>query len=193
MRKTQLMFIFFTVAILFMIPIENVHGETTKKDIDIATSPHKVLFDINNMNPGDWAIRDLHVQNKGKKDFKYTTSIHFKSGSKQLYNALALNVSDKNGKLYSGVLADFNGLDYRTLAKADKETLTFRIEVPEELGNEFQGLDCKFTIKLYVEGTLGGLLPASATTLPIIGTNILDYIGGFILFLGGSTFYFFKR
>ncbi|RTZ54665.1 LPXTG cell wall anchor domain-containing protein [Bacillus sp. SAJ1] len=183
-----------TVIFIIISPIGKIWAASNTNEIDIATSPHKVLFDVDNLKPGDWATRDLHVQNLGKQDFKYTTSIHFESGSKLFFKALKLKVSDKKGELYSGKLADFNKLDYRKLAKADEETLTFRVDVPTEVGNEYQGLTCKFTIKLYVEGTLGGILPADKSLLSNTGSNVLNAMaGGIILIIGGSSFYLFKR
>ncbi|MBS4173357.1 TasA family protein [Bacillus sp. FJAT-49736] len=190
MKKTICLPIIFLVFFFFNTSA-NVIAASDTNEINIATSPHKVLFDIDNIKPGDWAKRDLIVENKGKQDFKYTASIQLRSGSKQLFNALKLKVSDKDGSLYSGKLANFDRLEYRKLAKADKETLNFQVDFPNDLGNEYQGLKCEFTIKLYVEGTLGGLLPADKNFMQNTGTNLVA--GGIMMILGGGSLYLFKR
>lgn len=180
--------------VLILLPINHVDAQTSENEINIETSPHKILFDVDNMKPGDWAIRDYTIFNKGKQDFEYTASAQFKSGSKKLFKQLEIEISDKNGVLYSGKIKDFDGLDYRKLAKSDEETLTFRVDFPAELGNEYQGLTSKFTIKLYVRGTLGGLLPADGGVLPNTATNMFNFIvGGLILVIGGATMYLYQR
>lgn len=182
------------LVFLVLMSINNVFAASETGEIDIATSPSKILFDVNNMKPGDWSIREYTILNKGKQDFEYTASADLKSGSKKLYKELNLQIQDKNGNVYDGKLANFKRIDYRKLAKADQETLKFRVDFPEELGNEFQGLACEVTIKLYVKGTLGGLLPADGGVLPNTASNVFNYIaGGVIFIIGGVSMYTIYR
>ncbi|MBL5769181.1 hypothetical protein HV454_16305 [Bacillus sporothermodurans] len=74
------------LLVLILLPINHVDAQTSENEINIETSPHKILFDVDNMKPGDWAIRDYTIFNKGKQDFEYTASAQFKSGSKKLFN-----------------------------------------------------------------------------------------------------------
>ncbi|RIW36096.1 LPXTG cell wall anchor domain-containing protein [Bacillus salacetis] len=145
-------------------------------EVDIATTPTKVLFDVDNMKPGDWADRTIKISNKGKQDFTYTMSTHLKSGSKKLYNELTMKVSDAKGELYNGKISDFKGFDGRNLAKTAEEDLNFTVEFPAHLGNEFQGLETEVEFKFYVAGTLGGLLPVDGPKLPETGTNTFVFL-----------------
>ncbi|WP_252183553.1 LPXTG cell wall anchor domain-containing protein [Rossellomorea vietnamensis] len=145
-------------------------------EVDIATTPTKVLFDVDNMKPGDWADRTIKISNNGKQGFTYTMSSHLKSGSKKLYNELIMKVSDSKGELYSGKISDFSGLDSRELAKSATEDLIFTVEFPTHLGNEFQGLTTEVEFKFYVAGTLGGLLPVDGPKLPETGTNTFAFL-----------------
>lgn len=163
---------------------------TTLPEVDISTSPETVLFDVKNMKPGDWATRSITVNNNGKQDFKYVMSTALKSGAKELYNELLFTVKDKNGDLYKGKLADFKGLEQRTLMKSKSEELTFQIDFPPHLGNEFQGLATVVEFKFYVAGTLGGLLPVNGPKLPDTATGMFNLIGAGAIFVIGGVFLF---
>ena len=66
--------------------------------------------------------------------------------------------------------------------------------MPMELGNEFQGLRCEFQFKFYVEGTLGGILPADGPKLPNTGSDMFNILlAGAVLVLTGSTIQFFLK
>ncbi|WML42207.1 TasA family protein [Neobacillus sp. OS1-2] len=160
-------------------------------EIDIATSPEKVLFELSNLKPGDWAERTLTIQNKGKQDFKYLFSSKLKEGSEKFYNSLDLKVSDKNKVLFEGKMQDFSKIEPKFISKNDAEELFFTVKIPDELGNEYQGISCKVEFKFYVEGTLGGVLPADGPKLPETGTNMFNIlVAGVVLVLTGSIFQF---
>ena len=62
----------------------------------------------------------------------------------------------------------------------------FSVKIPKELGNEYQGLYSKVQFKFYVEGTLGGLLPADGPKLPSAGSSMYSILAfGFIFTLIG--------
>lgn len=179
-----------TIFLLFITPLR-VFGATTNSEIDLTTNPGKVLFDLTNMKPGDSVTRNLSIGNNGKQDFNYIASSKFLSGSEIFYNKLDLIVEDKNGPIYQGKLFEFENLSSRLLKSNQSENLTFFIKMPMELGNEFQGLDTEFQIKLYVEGTLGGVLPADGPKLPNTGSDMFNIlVVGAVLVLTGSTFQF---
>ncbi|MDQ1145371.1 LPXTG-motif cell wall-anchored protein [Bacillus sp. SORGH_AS 510] len=181
----------FAFGLIFSSSIIKTSAASKKQEIDIATSPEKILFDITNFKPGDWAERTLEVQNSGKQDFNYLSSSKLKEGSEKFYNELLLKISDENTVLFEGKMKDFNKLDSRFIAKDKSEKLFFMVKVPEELGNEFQGLGCEVQFKFYVEGTLGGTLPVNGPKLPETGTNMFNIIvAGAVLLLTGSILQF---
>ncbi|MGD6871118.1 LPXTG cell wall anchor domain-containing protein [Sutcliffiella horikoshii] len=165
-----------------------------REEIDLMTSPTKILFDISKMVPGDWATRELVITNNGQQDFNYLFSAKLISGSSKMYEALSIVITDASGELYKGKLSDFNKLKPRFLSSSDQETLTFIVEMPYELGNEYQGLECEFEFKFYVEGTLGGALPVD-NRLPVTATEMFNYIliGAIMATFGGMLFFYQKR
>ncbi|KAA0548334.1 cell wall protein [Bacillus sp. BGMRC 2118] len=198
MKSTRLFFLIlcnFLMITLFITSVGTTRAETTQlPEVDISTSPHKVLFNVGNMKPGDWATRTITVNNKGKQDFKYTMSVNMKSGSKKLFDEFMLKVSDKDRELYNGKLADFKGFESRTLYQSKSEDLTFQVDFPSHLGNEFQGLATEVEFKFYVAGTLGGLLPVDGPKLPDTATGMFNIIGaGAILVFGGMILFALDR
>jgi LPXTG-motif cell wall-anchored protein len=165
-------------------------NQVTQKEIDIATSPHKIFFNLSNLKPGDRITKILTVYNNGKQDFSYLFSNNFVTGSEKFYNELLLKVSDSDRVLYQGKLKDFHKLDARGLKNGTEEELVFAVEIPFELGNEFQGVGCEFQFKLYVEGTLGGVLPVDGPKLPNTATGMFNLMAlGAALIIGGFIFY----
>ncbi|MGY3714789.1 LPXTG cell wall anchor domain-containing protein [Sutcliffiella cohnii] len=179
---------------LLLIPFTT-FAETITQDaeVDLYIKPHKELFNLRNVKPGDRAERLLTVGNSGKQNFNYIVSNKFVSGSEKFYNELLLKVFSGKDLLYEGMLHEFSKLDPRKLASKEEEDLTFDIEIPYELGNEFQGLATQFQFNIYVEGTLGGVLPVD-NKLPTTSTGMFNYIiAGLVLVSGGSALYILNR
>jgi LPXTG-motif cell wall-anchored protein len=178
-------------TVIFVPLGSTVAAEQPIKEIDIVTSPDKVLFDVENMKPGDWAERVLEISNSGTQDFGYIISSKLKSGSEKLYNELLLTItSEASNELFKGTLGQFNKLDPRDIKKSESEKLTLRVDFPAELGNEFQGLVTEVEFKIYAEGTLGGLIPAeNGIKLPNTATDTMNFIviGGVLLLMGFVT------
>ena len=193
-KKLLLLCVLVTIFFFCIYPFKNINAEGNVKEIDIATSPHKVFFDISNAKPGDTFTKVLKVENNGTKDFKYLFSNRFLTGSEKIYNALELTVSDESGELYNGKLKDYEKLESRNLKKNTDEKLQLSIYMPYELGNEFQNLSSEFQFKFYVEGTLGGTIPVDGPKLPETGTNMFNIlVAGAVLVLTGSTLQFFLK
>ncbi|WP_102026501.1 LPXTG cell wall anchor domain-containing protein [Salirhabdus sp. Marseille-P4669] len=120
-------------------------GPNSKHEVDIAveTPSGSYLYDVKDMKPGDWMPRTVVVQNNGEKSFDYTTSIHFESGE-DLFEILQLEISDANGELYNGKLADFEELSLRNLQPGTEEEIHFTVTFPSDASNIYQGLETKF-------------------------------------------------
>ncbi|THE15497.1 LPXTG cell wall anchor domain-containing protein [Bacillus timonensis] len=192
----RLLYFIFICTFLFLSQANQVSASPSKnsKVIDIMTTPEKVLFDIENFKPGDWAIRTITIKNTGSEDFNYLTSADRKAGSKKLYEELLLTISNKSGELYKGKLGEFNKIDPRSIASGKQEELNFTVEFPSHLGNEYQGLKTEVELKFYAEGTLGGALPVDGPKLPQTGTDTYNIlIAGIALVLGGSILFFILK
>ncbi|MBH0156588.1 LPXTG cell wall anchor domain-containing protein [Fictibacillus sp. 5RED26] len=139
------------VATVF-IPIGNTGADSSTPEIKIDALPQKVLFDIDDFKPGDWAPRVLTIQNNGNQDFTYNLQSRMKSGSDKLFNVFHLKIEDSSSVIFKGNLKDFEGLDPRPLAAFSEEKLTVTVEFPYVSGNEYQGLDTDVEFVLYADG-----------------------------------------
>jgi LPXTG-motif cell wall-anchored protein len=195
MQNKLLILCVLVICCFFYFSINNATAEVNEKEIDIATSPHKVFFDISKAKPGDTFTKILKIENNGSKNFKYLFSNNFLAGSEKIYNELELTVSDYSGELYKGKLKDYKKLDSRNLKRNSNEEITLSIYLPYDLGNDLQNLICEFQFKFYVEGTLGGTIPVDGPKLPETGTNMFNIlVAGAVLVLTGSTLqYYIKR
>lgn len=181
--------------LFFLFPVMVLSEERDpSKQLDLSTNPGNVMFDLSNMKPGDSINRNLVVSNNGIQDFSYIISNNFKSGDLVFYNQLNLIIENENRVLYDGKLNKFERLDPRILESSRKEYLYFNVKIPVELGNEFQGLESDFQFKIYVEGTLGGVLPVD-NKLPTTGSEMFNLLatGTAILLAGLILFAYVKR
>ncbi|XXM72876.1 TasA family protein [Lysinibacillus sphaericus] len=166
-----------------------------QKDIDISVSPSPVLFNLTNVKPGDSMSRKITVENKGDQDFQYLFTNTFLGGSEKFYNELLLVISKGKESLVEGKVKDFKKMDLRTLESSSSETFEITVEIPYELGNEFQGLSTKFQFNFLVEGSEAAISPVGeGGVLPDTGTDYYLYlIIGSVLFIAGICLYIFTR
>jgi len=182
----------FLIALMLTltVPVSAKEEEESVKEIDIMLTPEKVIFDLDNLKPGDWAERTVTITNSGKKDFNYIVSGKRKSGSELFYRALQLVIKGPSGELFNGYLSEFKKLSPSEIVSGESETLTFIVKVPENLGNAYQGLKTEVEFKFYAEGTMGGVLPIDGPKLPTTATDYFNLLaaggvmvgGGFLLF-----------
>ncbi|MDY0404817.1 hypothetical protein P5G51_004845 [Virgibacillus sp. 179-BFC.A HS] len=75
MTKTMRLCIVFTLVLgLYLFPVSVAmadNGNGTSSEINITLFSKNFLFDVINMKPGDWAPRQITVNNSGSKDFAY--------------------------------------------------------------------------------------------------------------------------
>jgi LPXTG-motif cell wall-anchored protein len=191
MRKLIILLSMFS---LFITPLRT-FGETNSNEIDISTSPNKTFFQLSNLKPGDTYSKEIVINNSGKQDFKYLFASRILTGSNKFYNQLRLKIYHENHIIFEGYLKEFERIKSRLLKSGQTELLTIFVEVPLELGNEYQGMVAtEFEFIFYVEGTLGGILPVNGLNLPETGTNMFNILlTGAVLVLTGSTLQFFIK
>lgn len=152
--KTRILISFMTIAILALVLLPINTQANVNQQLDFDNTSDRYLFNLSNMKPGDLATRNLEIQNPFEDDFIYNPTVHFKGGSKKLYQEFELMIWDEHGdELYTGKLHEFEGFSPRLLASGDKEVLTFEATFPYELGNEYQGLGFEFELRFTIEGT----------------------------------------
>jgi hypothetical protein len=148
MKKMNKKRIVVMLLILFFISGIMNH-KTYANEVDIILIPNeKFLFNISNMKPGDWAERELRVKNGGEKDFNYSIRVDNKQSDRKLFNELNLKVyeGDKSILIFDDKLKNFNGFKPKPLIKGATDSLFFQVEMPYELGNEFQQTSAYFEI-----------------------------------------------
>lgn len=157
MRRIK--FIFISVVIflslimlVILFQVRDTKADESENEVDISTTPADFLFDVKNMKPGDWSTATLKINNEGNLDFNYSISSHKESGDSYLYNQFLVWVSDSDGLLYEGRLSDFVGFPLGTIAAKGSNTLTFKVELPYETGNEAQGKTASVTFALNAVG-----------------------------------------
>lgn len=203
-----------TIAIiltLFIIPVSNTFAEGEQQKNKILTVSNKVLFEISNMKPGDWAERKLTVQNRGENDFTYYSKANYKGGSEKLFNEFLFEASDSKGTLFKGKLKDFEKFQPRFLKAGHQEEIEFRIEFPYELGNEYQGLGFEYELQFFVEGNSSSPVPdntdqrpisqeelasppAQGKILPKTATSMFNLLAvGLILLVFGSALFLYQK
>ncbi|ALC90201.1 hypothetical protein AM500_10705 [Bacillus sp. FJAT-18017] len=198
--KLLLLVTVFVMLLVINSPISQTNAQVSQK-LKIETFPSEKFLDVGMLKPGDKVITTLDVINTGNILFSYKTTASFNGGSKKYYDALHLNIKDQNGKvLYNGSLKDFKGLEPRKLQIFTKEKLIIAVEVPAELGNDYQGLSSEFKFKFFAEDTLDGLIPPDDVPfgpidtplgpikLPVTATEAFNFLAaGLILLTVGLT------
>jgi LPXTG-motif cell wall-anchored protein len=183
------------VCILFFFGISpmNTNAKENEDKIEISLFlPSNDMFDVKNMRPGYGITKTLIIQNSGNVNYDYYMDAHKQSGSDKLFNQLLLSVTTENGELiFKGKLSKFQNIGLRHLDKSRKEKLIFQIELPPEIGNEYQALQTKviyfFIAKYSLNNNSGGVLPRTGETNPW-----LFYISGILITLIGVTRLFLK-
>ncbi|MEG9296067.1 TasA family protein [Mangrovibacillus sp. Mu-81] len=194
MKKYNKIFCILIISMFMFSPDTYQAEENSKeqKEVDISISPSPVLFHLTNVKPGDKISREITISNKGKQDFRYLFSNTFLKGSEKFYNELILEISDGKAILAEGKVKDFKKLDLRALESSSSETLQISIEIPYELGNEFQGLSTEFQFNFLVEGSNGAVTPVDngGGILPDTGTDYYKFLlMGMVLFISGFSLY----
>ncbi|SDK35541.1 TasA family protein [Sediminibacillus albus] len=197
-KKARLAFMIAASLVVFVLIFSSIgyhQSFATANEIDIETLPKDLLFDVHNMKPGDWASRSYTIQNNGSQNMDYYLSAEFKSGSEKLYKALVLQVKEGDQELYTGSLAAFNQLEQRQLKARMEEELTFTVQFPEELGNDYQGLISTFNIIIHAKGVpVTGPQTSDGKGLPNTAAGMFNMLLiGAVLLISGTAAYLYAR
>ncbi|MCG5104016.1 hypothetical protein [Oceanobacillus alkalisoli] len=202
--------VFLLTLCFWTFEVNPVSGNTATKEVSIERYPDEVLFQLENMKPGDAAYRTLAIKNIHNQDITYTMELH-NAGDPTLYDALLLRVMYLDEVIFYGKLKDYEGIVERPLKSHTEETIEFGLEFPQELGNEYQGLNAafhlEFTAKAIIEESVGAATlkgegkpqfsngKGVGFPLPRTATHLFTYllIGLFLLFIGGIIGYSNKR
>ncbi|ENH98407.1 LPXTG-motif cell wall anchor domain-containing protein [Gracilibacillus halophilus YIM-C55.5] len=163
------------------------------------------LFQLENVKPGDWANRKLSLSNVTNHDVHYRMDVQYTDGSKQLYQALKLKITNSNETvLFDDALANLSNQTEQTLRPNSNETFHFQLRFPSELGNEYQGLTTNADIIISAEGnsdTQESSFPLSSDSqipthdnLPDTATFIFRFfLVGTVLFTAGTLLLLYAK
>jgi len=196
MNNTKWLLFCIPVLLIFL-GISVAKADSNEKDYDFTVSPSKSLFNITNFKPGDWAERELTLDNNGTKDLQYEIKMKHPSGEDRLFRQLLLKVENGSQVLFDGKLKDFKGVDAQQLKSGAQDNIKFTVKMPEELGNEYQGTTTQFDLLIYVDGDLTGIVGNgfSGGRLPNTGLNDPFYflLAGTGLITAGTFLLLFKK
>lgn len=210
MKSANMYLILLGVMFLHLLfPIHVMHGEAKEEtDLLMDVTPETTLFDIENMKPGDWAPRSITVENNGNIHFMYDMHME-NNGEEKLFNVLFMEITDGHSELYNGTLADFSSLTGREVLSGDEENIQITIRFPEDLGNNYQGLDMHFTLiftaeakdgmrdEIIVDSKVGtdGDGQQGGALLPNTATNVFNFIlvGGLFLIFATIIMLYHKK
>ncbi|MEA4954430.1 MAG: LPXTG cell wall anchor domain-containing protein, partial [Pseudoflavonifractor sp.] len=122
------------------------------------------LFDnFKNVMPGDHLTQTIRVQAAAGNDSSYKIYLYARvcgdntDANKAFLNAMALTVSQGANKLdVLNAGEDAQGIYLGTFAQGTGEDLTVDLQVPIEMGNEFQNAVCYVDWYFYAEQVTGG-------------------------------------
>ncbi|NLC51484.1 MAG: hypothetical protein GX764_04160, partial [Firmicutes bacterium] len=136
----------------------------------LIVSPDDLLFELENLNPGDRETRTLTLKNDGEKKLYFHVSMDWLEGDPgvgelgDLYEQLLVTLFYKGKEVYCGSMKGLDGAfaelqepkkDYMgVLEPGESEDLKFSVYLPgPETGNEFQGssLKTEIIIKAFCE------------------------------------------
>ncbi|MDQ0158071.1 LPXTG cell wall anchor domain-containing protein [Alkalibacillus salilacus] len=190
--------LFVTFIILLMLSIQPI---VSQADDDLfSVSPDDVIFEVDQLKPGDYMTETVRVENHHEAPLVVTGDAKYLHGSNYIYEQLDLTVkNDQQKVIYQGSLANFIESEMVTLDVEDEEELLFHVEFPMESDNSYQGLNVgvqlSFSAQIeenaesvasdedrllpFTGGSLpGGLLPQTGETIPylyyVIGTLLVS-------------------
>src|SRR5690625_4588300 len=188
LQKPNILICTFLMGILFLLTMP---WTVTASAVDKAEElPNQMLFQIENMKPGDWTTETYTVSNERQENTHYVLASRFSGESKKFYNQLQLTVKQGKDTLFHGQLAEFQGFGIKTLDTGEETQFEFRVDFPYGSGNEFQGLVTHFDILVQAEDRMEDTAVFHDNRLPNTASMIFTYllIGAAFLLVGGLLF-----
>ncbi|MET3684201.1 LPXTG-motif cell wall-anchored protein [Alkalibacillus flavidus] len=161
------------IIVCLMLSVGDLHAD---EDL-ISVTPESVLFDIDQLKPGDYMTDTIAVQNETDQPLSVEVGSNFISGSDKLYNQFRLTVSNDDGEVvFDGRLADFDGVEGFAVNASESSDYTLRVLFPESSDNAYQGLRVKFnlTFATTIDDGEASNPPDDDEVLPTTGDDTSD-------------------
>lgn len=110
LQKPNILICTFLTGILFLLTMPCTVTASAEAGDKAEELPDQMLFQIENMKPGDWTTETYTVSNKRQENTHYVLASRFSGESKKFYNQLQLTVNQGKNTLFQGQLADFQAL-----------------------------------------------------------------------------------
>src|SRR5699024_5543876 len=115
LQKPNILICIFLTGILFLLTMPCIVTASAEAGSKTEDLPNKMLFQIENMKPGDWKTETYTVSTQRQETTIYALATRFSIGTKKLYYHLHLTVIQRKNTIFRGPLADFQGLEIKTL------------------------------------------------------------------------------
>ncbi len=177
--------LFITLLVSQVLISSSVYANESEKII--TTFPNGILFDLENIKPGDNFKRELIVKNKYESKINYSAYVKQVNGDEMLFNVLNAEVINNDKTFFKGKLTDLNSIRDIELNSGNNDRYLIVISFPKESGNEYQGLTTEFEIVFTTEGDESTVNPPITTPtnggLPQTGESnpIWYYLSGIML------------
>lgn len=180
----------------FQNKLVEINGDFTKKGI---------LFELDNLKPGDYGERKITIKNNRNKEILYDFQVLHVDGSEKLLHEFKLLIKQNDAILFDDKLVHFSSINDLPLKVNEEHNILLSFEFPSEAGNEFQGLHAEASFNIIAHDNLisdtsslhflSDSSPPMNTTLPQTATTLFSllFIGSILLFLGMFIFLYRKH
>lgn len=210
-RKTAFFSVILLIALIFTFAVKPVYAsdlELIGKDIGLEVVPKdKNLFQVMNLNPGDFLTSKLTIKNNWDNTFELFMKAERQNeepsmGEPDLYKQLLMTVTLRGKEIFNGSMIDFtkgNAISLGKFEPGDIEEIVVNVSLPgKDTGNEFQGkkLDNKWIFTATSETTDIPDEPVPSGNLPKTGfdinSNLYTVLGLFMICAGAFGLYIFS-
>lgn len=155
-----------TLALLISAGPALAHGLTLEAveeagGLRLVLSGNGKLFDFKNMYPGDTRQATLTIKNSCSRPCRFDLQVKKDQGSglPSLLGQLELIAADNDAVFYQGSFDRLGPINLGSYASGDSHDLSLEVHLPEETGNDYQGLSAGvkfiFTVKASGNGDNG--------------------------------------
>lgn len=127
---------------------DNGYGLQVSSEKIGANDNKKMLFNIENMAPGDEYAEIVTVKNSGSESFQsIITAMDTSTQGKLLFETLEFEIREGNENgtvIYDGKLKDMKDITLCSLSKNNKKVYYMLLSLPTGAGNEYQNQNANF-------------------------------------------------